>query len=194
MAAITTTAKVTKALEQNAQTVSDTTLIDRLIGEVGEDFGNYCNRDFLYAARLEVFDGQGTTAYGLKNFPAIGVTKLESFSVKSSGVETWITEDQDTYRVDLTNGVIYYPSGFTAGFQNWRVTYTSGYDAGSNPVKTVPQDLEGAAIAEVCRRWIAYQTEPIPVPSGSRLEDVRAVILSDVAKAILDNYRIPGLR
>lgn len=194
MPAITTAAKVQKALEQQGATVPDTVLITRLIDEVGADFSNYCNRDFLYAARVEVLDGQGTIRQNLRNFPVIAITALESFSTKLAGVETWIAENQDNFRVDLINGVIHYPGGFRAGFQNGRITYTSGYDATSDPVKTVPADLEGAAIAEVVCRFTAFQTEPMPVPSGSRLEDLRGQILSKTAKAIIDNYRVPGLR
>ncbi len=117
--------KVQNALAHGQATDTDITLIDRLIKQVGKVAETFCNRYFLYNEYTEVFDGDSRKKLYLRGFPVIEFSKLEIKDADGDFEEI----DTDDYEVNLSLGEVYYSEGFTEGYQNIRVTYTSGYAA-----------------------------------------------------------------
>jgi len=117
---LTNVGKVQNALSHTQIAATETTLIERLIKQVGKIAESFCNRYFLYATYTEIFDGDGAKKIYLKGYPVITFSKLEIDDEEIAA---------DDYDVNLDLGEVYYSSGFTEGYQNIKVTYTCGYVA-----------------------------------------------------------------
>jgi len=121
------------------------------------------------------------------------------YIVKATGTGDW--EGYDT-QVAKYDGSVW---AFTVPYRDMEV-YVSDEDkvykwSGSAWAEVVsrsdyppPDDLEGAVIDEVVCRFNALMTEPMPVPMGGRIEDLRGKVLSDNAKAVFEMYRLRQTR
>lgn len=85
---------------------------------------------------IEIFDGTGTFRYFTKHAPLVTVDTVEHWTGTA-----WrdITSDGLSFTFNAVQGEVYFPERdvFTAGTENWRVTYTYGDD-------TYPEDLKYA--------------------------------------------------
>lgn len=107
----------------------------------------------------EVVNGRGQIRIYTKNGPVASVSKLEYWDG-----DEWqeITYNEHEYTFKPNSHVIYFQDGmkFHSGYQNWRITYSYGYDT------SFPQELKYAAYVmakhfynETNRQGIATQQD-----------------------------------
>lgn len=92
---------------------------------------------------IQYFDGAQTAALYLDEPPLVDIygALLDPFEVASRAGATWTAAETDTYDIDGAR-VIAVDSVWASGSRNLRVTYTAGYEAG-----TEPADIRAAVLA-----------------------------------------------
>lgn len=109
-------------------------VLEILISACTDMIESLCGRRFASTAYvLEKYDGTGTSELLLKNFPVIVLASIEvRNSLDASG--TWETVDTEDYFEE--DGILTLAYGkFTRGKENYRISYTAGFD-------TIPYDLQ----------------------------------------------------
>ncbi len=126
----------------------DDALLERLITSVSARIETYCSRSFDQLGYLESYDGKGTSALPLKNFPIVAVSSLtiDGTSVPAAPDPSPANPSPNGYRFSDTMlslvGGLYQ---FCRGYQNVLVAYTAGFAA-------IPADVEQA-----CIEWCAMR-------------------------------------
>jgi hypothetical protein len=112
------------------------TLFDRLIKSCTARIEQMTGRRFIQGTFTNELhdgaDGYGTARYYLilKNAPLQSVDSVQ-YRAGTPSDPDWTDFDEDDYHVNLQTGVLHFPEGIPAGFQNIRVTYTGGYSGTS---------------------------------------------------------------
>lgn len=129
---------------------ADQSRIEYLINAVSHQIEKYCDRKFITPSSdiTEIFDGDGTADYYVKNIPIVGTIASSDISYRSGEGETW-SETTATFNYDSSSGRVYFTDGnvFSTGKDNWRIVYSYGYS-----VSNVPVDLKIAAIELIAFR------------------------------------------
>lgn len=99
-----------------------------------------CRRVFASAASIELQDGDGTDTLFLQKYPTTALTKIEVLN----GSGAWDTMLVTDFILKGSTGEVRFAAwntnihnSFPEGFQNIRITHTSGYT-------TIPEDLQEA--------------------------------------------------
>jgi hypothetical protein len=139
---INTTTEVGQLTYTNATYATSASYIDQCILDVQDAAYRWCNRDltlgFATGTFTETYDGHGSPWIQLKNPP---ITSITSVSVLA-GDGTSTTVDSQTYRVDLTTGVLYRTNGDYLLAGTGTGVYGGGWD-GSNGVNSQPAYYRG---------------------------------------------------
>ena len=128
--ALTTKARIKERLQITATTFD--TFLDNTILAVTKRISQACGRRFTQATFTnELHDGSelmGTrrSVLVLKNSP-IGTISSVQYDDGTNSTADWTDFDADDYRLDETQGLLYFTNYLPAGKQNIRVTYTGGY-------------------------------------------------------------------
>ena len=133
-----------------------------LISAASTAIERYCKRVFGSAAYVsEVYDGNGSTAMFLLNFPITALTSvvvLESDGTTTTLAGTGFDIDagigEIRFERDCSTDYCYFPSGF----QNLQVNYTAGF-------ATIPADLQ-----EACAQYCAWLYAGSAVMAGVQSE------------------------
>lgn len=135
-----TVAQVKTLLSVKPNTMTDVGLIEMILDAVTVEFQTNLSRSVLTATYDEVYDGQGTNALVLPNFPITAVSTLE---VGPPTGRTTLTQNTDY--VFNKFGIQRLFGKFGRGVANIHVVYTAGY-------ASVPLDLSMA-----CAKTVAYR-------------------------------------
>ncbi len=136
--AITTKARIKARLGINVAGFDD--LLDNLILAITARIEQMTGRRFIqgtYTNELHDgsnIDGGRRTFLVVKNAPLQAISSIQ-YKAGSNTTPNWTTISADDYHADLAAGIVYFPHGLPAGFQNIRITYTggfSGYSIGVN--------------------------------------------------------------
>lgn len=128
--AITTKARIKARLGISVAGFDD--LFDNLILAVTARIEQMTGRRFIqgtYTNELHDgsnIDGGRRTFLIVKNAPLQAISSIQ-YKAGSNTTPNWTTISPDDYHVDLAAGIVHFPHGLPAGFQNVRVTYTGGY-------------------------------------------------------------------
>ena len=109
---------------------------------------NACGRDFdAHTGTVARLSGRGSNVLVLDHYPVITLTKIEECSGAGSA-ETYATVASTLYRVDYTNGIVYFIANlnresayqqkaqtFASGDLNYQVTLDWGYATPPDDVK-----------------------------------------------------------
>lgn len=136
--ALTTRARVKQFLDISADDTNTNAVIDNIINSVTDWVENYCNRRFLKTTYTnEKYDGMDDQSLLLRNYP-IDMTETLALAVRSAGddEDSWSSIASREYFKYPSEGRLEYPKAsmggkgreFARGSQNYRVTYTAGYD------------------------------------------------------------------
>lgn len=117
-------------------------LIERMVLSATTAIENYCGRQFLSAARVEVKDGTGTRKITLKHFPvtAVASVTIDGRVIPPRPSPTGYGYTFDDMSVRLTG------YEFTEGMDNVEIVYTAGLNA-------IPADIDMACCEVVARRY-----------------------------------------
>lgn len=120
-------------------------LIDTLINAASQEISRICNnRKFrkVTTAIDKIFSGDNTAIYNTPNAPITATPTLYYWD----GL-TWQTDTNWAFTNDLEKGKVRFNDGnvFFKGEDNWKISYTYGWD-----LKDIPADLQSA-----CLRLIA---------------------------------------
>ena len=142
----------------------------------------WCKREFTSTVYVsEIYDGNGSTAMFLDNFPIIALTSivvLEAGGTTTTLLGAQFDTDVGTGEIrfirNCTAGYCYFPSGF----QNLQANYTAGFAA-------VPEDIQEAT-AHMCAYIYGM---------ASLVVGVKSEKLGDYAKAfgIVGDEQMPPL-
>lgn len=146
--ALTTVADVKESLGIASSDHSKDNLITRKINQATRQIEAYCGRRFKETTYTdEEYDSTGSNQLILRQRP---VSSSASFSLSyrntSLNDNNWTTNETNTYFVDSNSGVMDLDFGASGGWNQFKVSYTAGYD-------TIPEDL-----AEACATLAAYYT------------------------------------
>lgn len=164
--------------------------LEFLISAAIADCERYCRRTFVApsATIQEIFSGDGTKDYYVKKgrIETLDTPTLEYWDGDSWAASTaTIDQDRSTGRIWFNDGSL-----FTAGRDNWRVTYKPGYtDAAS-----VPLDLKLSVLryTQALHR-LAEGKEGISSESFDGKQTTYAqTAFSKEIKAVWDTYRSYG--
>jgi hypothetical protein len=136
--ALTTRQRVKDFLDISADDATTNNVIDRIINSVTDWVENYCDRRFLKTTYTnEKYDGRDYQSLLLRNYP-IDMDSTLTLSYRNSweDEEEWTTVPSDEYFKYPDEGRLEYPKAaigdrgriFRRGGQNYRVTYSAGYD------------------------------------------------------------------
>ncbi len=164
---LTNVAKVTASL-QSSKVGLDSTLITRLIAQVGSRLETATNRFLTHGERTEKRDGTGRTFLYLRGYPVHAIAEVK--------VEDEAVED---YESNLDFGELYRTGRWPKGYQNISVKYTAGWDASVVAKPQPPADLEGAVIAEVVAWHDAYKAQS---RTGQDMVDIKTPFLTQAIK------------
>lgn len=143
---------------------SDDARIVRVADAISERVESYCNRLFVTRTVTDGYDGTGSPAMFLRDYPVVAMTSL---SVKDSPVAspTPLTEGVD-YDVDKRTGRVQLRTRrFPRGFQNVAAVYTAGWGAQDAP--ELPQDVVQAALDYMKLVWTELTTNAVAATSVS---------------------------
>ncbi len=120
-------------------TPSGTDYQNTIINFASDFIEKFCNRKFIAATyTLEIYSGNGRQKLYVKNGPLNTVTTVQAWDTYNNSASESYTVYQD-YLLDLEYGFIFMRSGWTKGFQNFRVTYNGGW-----AIADIPYDLKKA--------------------------------------------------
>jgi hypothetical protein len=161
-------------------------LLKFLINQATDYIESYTGRRFVDTTYTEEkYDGNATQDLVLKQFP---VTATETFKLEKNNnfdnTDNWEEVDTDNYWVDNSEGCVHKISLFNLGKQNYRVTYSAGYD-------TVPFDLQFLAcslVGEIFnkRRAMGIKSEKLGDHSITFAGELAA---NESLQNIIGNYR-----
>ncbi len=132
-------------IDLNAASASETEMIESLINAASKEIERICNnRKFrkVTTAIDEIKDGWGIKYIYTKNAPITGTPTLYYWNGT-----TWQTDTSWSFTQDNADGRIWFDDGniFWKGEDNWKISYTYGWD-----ITEIPADLQLA-----CLRMIA---------------------------------------
>ncbi len=119
------------------------TILATLKAEIEDKVRARLNRDiFGQTYTDEYYDGDGTNTLVLKQFPITEVSKIEEYwGLDANNEETWTELTQGIYyqRLLIVDKVKIVLDGyvFARGHQNYKITYTAGYDS-----TTLPKEIQ----------------------------------------------------
>lgn len=115
-------------------------LLEMLINQATDYIETRADRRFADTVYTEEkYDGTGQNEIVLKQFPVISFTKLEKNNA-SDNSDSWEEVSGSDYWVDDAEGVVTKTTNFSKGKQNYRATYTAGYES-------IPYDLQFLAMS-----------------------------------------------
>lgn len=138
--ALVTLAKTKEYLQIEPTNMTDDERLEMLINGVTCAIESYIKWKVMSRVFTELHDGNDAHILCLANTPVINITSIEQ--IKDDG--TILSLGADEYRVDQQNGRVYNHGRWLRGFQNYRFTYTAGYES-------APDDIQLA-----CLKWIEY--------------------------------------
>lgn len=142
--ALTTLATVKLWLEIDPANTTNDAILTRLIDSCSSYIESWLNRKILQAAYSEAYDGRGSNAITLAQYPISVLTSVSVDGVAQTvvaGAETTKSGVRFYDRQIIRNG-----GAFCRGRGNVMVNYTAGY-------ATVPSDIEQACIELVSLRY-----------------------------------------
>ena len=110
-------------------------------------------RDFSVTSFSEELDGNGSYLMYLDNYPIASVTSLV---ISDNTIDT---TDSDVFKIYSNEGKIYYSGGFSKGYQNVEITYTT----------TVPDALNLIALRYIAKQY--YLSTLNPALSSEKMGD-----------------------
>jgi hypothetical protein len=114
-------------------------ILNQLLIRVDGLIKKYCNSELEKRTRTdEKYDGDGSDSLLVKNTPIISVTSLYDDVDRVYGASTQIAA-ADFYTHDDEGEVILYDTTFSRAKQNIKITYDSGYKAGSRELLSIEQ-------------------------------------------------------
>lgn len=149
---------------------TDAALLDQLIAQVSAAIVQETGREFARETVQETIAGSGTRLLGLTRRPVVSVSQVLENSV---AITDWSIEDGEAGALYRQNGwvrggaggwdVIAWSSGYLlpgTPLERYVVTYVSGYLLPSEASRTLPQDVEAAAIETVAAWYAAGERDP----------------------------------
>lgn len=135
---LTTKENIKERLQITATTWDD--FLDRVIQAVTARIEQMTGRRFIQGTFTnELHDGADMYGHArtfliVKNAPLQSVSSIQ-YKAGSNSDPDWTAFDTDDYTVNLQSGIIHFPHGLPAGFQNIRITYTGGFSGTSYGVQ-----------------------------------------------------------
>lgn len=164
----------------NIASISDDTLISRLITSVSNFIGAWLNRNLTSASYSEAYDGGGSTRLMLINYPVTAVASLviDNIVVPASTDPLVSGYVFDQWGIQLRGS-----NTFQSGKENVLVTYTGGYIQ-------LPVEIEQACIELVSLRYAERRRPGISSQSiGGENVTYRDVALTDSISTLLLQYK-----
>jgi len=132
--------------------------IERLINSVSDAISKYTNRKFIADSYDEFYKGLMRQKLVLNQYPVNTITSVKVDSAALTAGTDYVTSDR-TY---LNEGIIFKNDGWkwygyltglvgepTAPLDNIEVSYSAGYTLSPEALRTLPYDLEDAAISMI---------------------------------------------
>lgn len=162
-------------------TVTDfDTLLTALVASVGAFIEGYCGRKFDSDDYTEIYSGDGGRFLYLKNYPVSVVTKIEYRNGSNSSPD-WQELSADDYHL-LDSRTIAKETKFINGFNNYRVTYTGGYEE-------LPADLEQVATELVAKKFNGRKSDGISDESAESASLTWSRGLTEEQKIVLKRFK-----
>ncbi len=180
--ALTTIARVKELLGIKQDDATKDAILATFVERVSKSVADRTNRTFEYQASIiDYFDGDGIGGEGwdgksqwipLRNYPVDLSVPVTIYDDPARLYPASTLIQSTDYAVDEINGIIKLDGtrAFNRGHKNIKITYAAGY-------KTIPQDLEYAAILYCAADFIESQGE---------LQSVVAIEVSSRIKALRD--------
>lgn len=196
MAALVSLSDVkTLYLDIAADDTSKDTAITAWIAWASAEIERYCNQPLITTTYTdERFDGTGTSTWVFPHtLPVSGIQDLEYITGFGG---TWTAVGTDNYEVHTRRGVtlLYKPTGFTQGRQNYRVTYTTGYAQNAMPdaIKRVCCEMVARIYAESNIGSTELGRDTVNgTMEGIGIVNIKIIDNNTRWKRLLSNYRLP---
>lgn len=171
-------AKVKSYLEITASDFD--TLLTDLAASVGAFIEGYCGRKFDNDDYVEIYSGDGGRFLYLKNYPISAVTKIEYRNGPNSNPNWQELSSDDYYLIDSRS--IAKDSKFIEGFNNYRVTYSAGYEE-------LPAELLQVAIEMIAKKFNGRKSDGISDESAESASITWSRSLTEEQKIVLKRFK-----
>lgn len=155
-------------------------------GETDREAGAFQNGGIT---TVDTFDGDGRKeTFFLNSSPVLSILKVEENLASIGSEDNWVTYDTIAYR-SSKNKVIFGYLHPCRGTQNFKITYTAGYQQTPSPIKRVVARL----IKNIIHKDIADKTGAyVAFSKPQGVNFVTPDILTSDLKAILNKYKAVG--
>ena len=171
--------------------------IERYINAVSDTVSKHCNRKFIADTYSEFYKGHGRQKLILNQYPVNYITSVKVDSAALTAGTDYVTADQ-TY---LDQGIVFKSNGWTwygyltglvgeptAPVDNIEVVYSAGYTLEPEASRTLPYDLEDAAVSMVAVQYEMIGSKQLTKEVIGPLSSVFIQDLPWDVKQTLDKY------